>query len=51
MDDYRWEKLSMQWDPNVVTDESQEYVPYRNVGRPILRWTDPVGLIVNEMSI
>ena len=51
MDDYRWEKLSMQWDPNVVDDESQEYVPYRNVGRPILRWTDPVGLTVNEMSI
>ena len=51
MDDYRWEKLSMQWDPNVVDDESQEYVPYRNVGRPILRWTDPVGLTGNEMSI
>ena len=25
-------------------DEIQEYVPHRRVGRPLLRWTDPIGM-------
>ena len=47
MDDQRWEKLSMAWDPTTVNDEWQEFVPHRRVGRPLLRWTDPIGIYEN----
>ena len=34
----------MQWDPTEVNDEYQEFVPHRRVGRPLLRWTDPIEM-------
>ena len=40
MDNGRWEKLSMQWEPKYVQDSSQEYFAHRLPGRPRLRWTD-----------
>ena len=36
----------MEWHPITINNEFQEFVPHRNVGRPLLRWTDPIG--VNE---
>ena len=44
MNDQRWEKLSMEWDPTTTNDEFQQYVPHRRVGRPLLRWTDSIGV-------
>ena len=44
MEEERWEKLSMAWDPTTTNDEWQEFVPHRRVGRPLLRWTDPTEL-------
>ena len=44
----RWEKLSMQWDPSMIKDEWQEFLAHRSVGRPLLRWTDPIG--ISEMQ-
>ena len=40
MDNGRWEKLSMQWEPQNVQDVSHDYVAHRLPGRPRLRWTD-----------
>ena len=40
MSNERWEKLSLQWDPNEVPDYSQDYTAYRRAGRLLLRWTD-----------
>ena len=36
MEEQRWEKLSLQWDPAKVNDYSQDYVAHRLAGRPIL---------------
>ena len=36
----RWEVLSMRWIPASVVDNSQQYHAFRNVGRPLFRWTD-----------
>ena len=38
----RWEQLSLQWEPTVVQDNSQEYFAHRFAGRPRLRWTDAI---------
>ena len=40
MEDRRWEKLSFQWEPTKVDDNSQEYYAHRCSGRPVLRWFD-----------
>ena len=38
MDEGRWESLCLQWEPQRVQDNSQEYHAHRNRGRPLLRW-------------
>ena len=48
MDYTRWGKLSMDWEPTKVFDESQEYRAHRLPGRPLLRWTDEV---VNDATV
>ena len=42
MDNTKWEKLSMDWHPTEVSDESQDFFAYRRQGRPLLRWTDEI---------
>ena len=45
----RWEKLSLQWEPKNVQDDSQEHFAYRLAGRPLLRWTDTIPTtLLNE---
>ena len=39
----RWERLSMEWEPAKVLDDSQEYWAHRRAGRPFLRWTDKLA--------
>ena len=38
MDQSRWEYLCLQWVPQLVEDNSQEYFAHRDRGRPLLRW-------------
>ena len=41
--DDSWIKRSSMWQPNAIEDDSSEYVPHRNRGRPYLRWYDVVS--------
>ena len=46
MEEQRWEKLSLQWEPTKVTNYSQDYVAHRLAGRPILRWIDHMWYVI-----
>ena len=35
-----WIAQCCKWEPNLIEDASCEFSPYRDVGRPSLRWDD-----------
>ena len=42
-----WINQSCGWEPNLIEDAACEYSPYRDVGRPRLKWDD----ILNRFRI